>query len=225
MQKFMIGLGIGLLTGAGGLILWSNAGLPVPSNSPETLQTESAGSATNFAADLDTREKIPLTLEVVDQPDDTNATNPTDLVSLEVTLTKAEITLRDSTVSGAASADLPRTEILNLRQPTIDLLSLRGSQLPIQLGLTELAVGTYRDLRLTIGSIKGKTSTGATIDIPVNQDDAIITIPTQFSWNTAETGVTLQINLDSFASLHQAETTYQFTPIVQGVLENGLVRP
>lgn len=225
MKIFGIGLIIGVIIGGGGLILWDRADLPLPSTSPTITTTDSAGTAGNLSSSFDPSEQISLIVEIADLPRTDDTDNPTDLTSLEITLTKAEITLIRSSADGAERADLPRAEVLNLRQPTIDLLSLRGSGLGSQLGLTPLVAGTYRDLSLTIGSIKGRTTTGATIDIPITPGATTVTLDQEFDWTTAGTTHTVQIDLDSFDSLHQTETTYQLTPAISQVTEDGLIRP
>lgn len=219
MHKILIGLIFGLVIGAGGLVIWSNSSRPLTITSPTPTATEAAGVNNNFSESVNAASKFSLSLEASDRGSNSLSINPTNLVSLEITFAKAEITLDSTSAHGQVNP--PRTEILNLTQPTIDLFALRGSGLTSQLGISELATGHYHNLKLTINTIKGWLNTGQTIDIPIDEGKKTITINQGFDWTESKIKKPLIIDFDTTAGLHQSSSGYDFAPILRGVTEGN----
>lgn len=226
MRRFWSGLILGLVVGGlalGGALIWPQIqnGTKIGSFRPTTSPTTGAATAENFAANVPAAQQVQLTLALSDDTGANQAVNPTDLTSIDITITQAEAILIKPTLT-LPGTQLPRTEILNLSQPTIELFSLRGSGSIATLGTTGLAPGQYSGLRLTIGSAKGRRADGHIFDIRLPNNQAIVTIAHPFSWKNGDM-IQLVVDLDSFASLSQQQTTYLFRPVIRHVLQNDTI--
>ena len=179
---------------------------------------QSAATAANVSWHVPASQRFPLTVAVSDtQTNDPNQST-TDLTSLSVTLSAATLTptrFADPTVE----LEPNHQETLNLTQPTIELMSLRGSGGLAELANADLAAGTYQSLELTISSLRGRQSSGHIIELPLTPQNSSLRIPLSQSWSPA-TPVQIVIDLDSLASLTQTATTYSFAPILRQIFIN-----
>ncbi len=227
LKSFWVGLLFGMIFGGlalAGAFIWyqRQQGTTINSFRPTNSPTAAAGTATNFAANIPPSQQVHLTVALADNSTVTG-TNPTDLTSVAVTITRAEAVLTVPDLK-LPTTILPHDETLNINQPTIELFSLRGSGSVATIGATGLAPGQYSGIRLTIGGAKGRDASGRIFDIRLPNNSVTMTINRPFVWTNAQ-DVQLVVDLDSFASLSQAQNDYVLTPVVRQILQNDEIVP
>lgn len=230
MQKLLLGLFTGIILAIITLVALflvlrsSKEGLPVTNFRPTTTPTGAAGTERNFAAALPEASRLRLTTALADSRREATTVNPTDLTSVEITVGRAEAILTQPLPQGATSSttpdSFPRTEILDITQPVIELFSLRGSGSLAEVGTTELAPGNYQRVRLVITSAKGRQPNGRVVDITLPGETVIIETTQPRTWAGSPKELQLVFDLDTFASLEQRGGEYIFAPVVQQILEN-----
>ncbi len=225
MRNILIGLLIGLILAAGITIYLPKFFVPNSSPAsqlkPTNTITSGAGTDQNYAHSLSNNQIVSFSLGIADSALGTTLTT-SDLSSLQITLSKAEAHL----VQTNDKLPLPlggRWEILNLTRPSIELFALRGGGGMAEVGRTNLALGSYDNLKLTISGIKGRDSTGQIIDIPIDQADRVIEIKQSLLWNQIGQDIQLVLDLDSLSSITQSGTNYQFKPIIRRLIQNDQV--
>lgn len=226
-MRFLTGLVLGsllILLIEGLLILRNNQSPQVTKFSPQTITTSAAGIGVNLATHVEPDERVRFTLAASDSGSTPLSVAPTELTSLEVTIAKAEVLLE----TPLATVELPtdwennQWEVLNITQPTIELFGLRGSGAVTELGMTELAPGTYRTLRLTLQGIKARRANGQMIDVTVDPVDQVLELNREFIWNTPGSYVQLVLDIDGLRSLAIKPDTH-FVPIITRLLQDDQV--
>ncbi|MEK7460587.1 MAG: DUF4382 domain-containing protein [Patescibacteria group bacterium] len=219
MKIYLFGLLTGLILA--GLIL---VGLPflqptlvgrlATSNEP----SGSAATANNISQSVPASQRFPLTLAISDNGGQSSVEPATDLTSLSVTFSQTVIKPTSFT-NPTLKIGQNHQEILNLTQPTIELFSLHGSGALTDLATTDLAAGTYQTLELTIGSLRGRTSGGQVVEIPVTTQNSHLKILLNQTWSPT-TSIQVVIDFDSLASVSQTAQSYSFVPVIRQVFVN-----
>lgn len=227
-MRFWVGIFIGLILGGlivtGGFFWWQYSQKPsISSFRPADAPSSAAGTASNFAANIPANQRVQVSVALTDDVGGALGTNPTDLTSVDITITKAEAVLTQPDLT-IPTETLPHTETLDIAQPTIELFSLRGSGSLATIGTTGLASGKYSAIELTIGSAKGRKADGQVVDIRLPNNVVTLIVTRDFSW-TGSGDIQVVLDLDSFGSLTQNGADYVFKPVVRQVLQNDEIIP
>lgn len=223
MRGLLFGLCLGLLLAAGiGIILprWLDQPL-VTRFTPTPTAMEGAGTDANLSNTVPARQRFSLTLAVSDHSKE-EVTTSAGLTSLAVTFERAEIAPENFRFPTTIPND--QWEVLNLTQPTVELMSLRGSGALAELGQTQLAAGRYGLLRLTIQSLRGRLANGHVIELPVAATNQTLLIPLHRDWPAGEDREII-LDINTLAGLSTTGSTVAFELKLRGVLDNDGLLP
>ena len=218
MLRFIFGVLIGLLLAGG---IWLSLPLittPIVEHlSPQNVPTQAAATSLNVSQTAPTQERFLLSINLADSGE-TPSVVTSDLTSLSVTISRVEITpvsFRDPSLKVKTN----HPEVVNLTQPTVELMSLKGSGALAELGTTSLAAGTYQKIRLTIDSLRGRKSSGQIIELPVTPANQQLDILLDQTWSPT-TPIQIVIDLDTLSGLSQSGPTFTFKPVIRRLLVN-----
>lgn len=224
MIRIFLGLILGITLTLGGIALLRSVDsvrMPNWLEKPTPTATTAAGTKQNYSETIDATRQLPLTLALSDRFQNSQ-TNRTNLLHLEVTFGKAEVALVQTDGTTGSAASPISWEVLNLRQPTVDLFALRGSTSLAELGTTTLANGTYGTLRLTVISLKGTSTNGDLKPMPLTSANEIIELPLSFTLTAGEP-TQLIIDMDTIKGILVEGIGYQFVPVIDQVLINDTI--
>lgn len=224
MRNLLFGILIGLILGAGLLIGLPFVMIPtVISRLPNTqLPTEAAGVSQNSSQKVPAHLRFPITIALADSGGLQTAAT-TDLIGISPTISKVEL-VPTQLASTAVTLPAGQREVMNLKEPTIELMSLRGSGALAELGTAELAAGNYQSLVIAFRSLRGRKSDGSVVELPVDVTNQTVTIQLDQVWQPL-TPIQLVLDIDTLASLSQSGTEYSFKPVLRRVLVNDQPLP
>lgn len=218
MRKLLLGFMIGaLVTGLGTFvtlrIVDSIRRPKIERFEHPTATPDPAGPAGNFSHEVLPDERFSLRINIADSGADP-ITNSSAFVRYEAHVAKLEVHL-----VSANGMYLDRWESLNITQPTIELLSLRGGGAVAEIGGANVAAGQYDTIRLTLGAIRGVRPNGQRVEIPHAGSQALL-IGRPFAWQAAGAEHQIVVDLDTLNSVKGDEGSELFTPILRRVLDN-----
>jgi hypothetical protein len=142
---------------------------------------------------------------------------PQDITALCLTISKVEVHIAYLGTPGKdISQPVDKWEVLGVTNPTtIDLFNVNAASM---LGLTELAIGRYTEVRLYVSKATAKLANGQIVTLTVLGKNNIVKVNKTF---TIEEGKTTNLSLvfDPSHSVIKAGDTYLLKPVVAKIQE------